>query len=408
MQKKIMAAAVAGALALPAVALAQTSTVQVYGTLVVNYNVFDQGGGKPKIDMLNSHDANIGFRGEEKLGGNLSAWFQCESTMDVTGNEAGEKGFCGRNSGIGFKGGWGNVFYGQWDTPMKVSAAPARPWSTSGAFGNAELLWNGSASNVGNGLTAATQGIGTGGTGTQTAGWSRRQANSIFYHSPSWGGFGFQAAVSTLNESTAATNATVAQKPRLWSLGGMYSGGNLYVGAGYEKHKNYNPASQGAYTGGNDSGWNLSAAYTFAGVFKLSGVYTDIRYDLAAGLESKRQGFGIYGDWAIAGPHRVRMGYTKAKDTKGSAGAFGSTGNCAGGGIAINSGWCANGGAGDTGADLMAIQYAYAFSKRTEVNFGYARLDNDRLARYALQTLSRPANAGENQDAWVLGVKHTF
>ena len=37
MQKKLMAVAVAGALGAPAVALAQSSTVQVFGTLYVEY-----------------------------------------------------------------------------------------------------------------------------------------------------------------------------------------------------------------------------------------------------------------------------------------------------------------------------------------------------------------------------------
>src|SRR3546814_9689180 len=40
----------------------------------------------------------IGFRGEEKLGGGLSAWFQCESSADVRGLD--QEGFCSRNSAI--------------------------------------------------------------------------------------------------------------------------------------------------------------------------------------------------------------------------------------------------------------------------------------------------------------------
>jgi len=436
MKRKLLSVAVAGVFASPAIALAQASTVQIYGTVVVNYNVgYKQGANKPNIDMLNSHDANVGIRGEEKLGGGLSAWFQCESTMDVTGNEAFEKGFCARNSGVGFKGAFGNIFYGQWDTPLKMVAAPARIWSTSGAFGSAELLWNGSASNVGNGNAAAETSpgagdgpiIGAGGAGTQRAGFSRRQANSIFYHSPSWSGFQVLGGYSTLTEGTAGTLGTpvggtgvdASRKPRLWSLGAMYRNGPLYLGAGYERHTDYNPAAQangtgvvGGYAGGSDTGYNLAAAYTFAKVFKLSGIYTHIDYDLAAGTSSSRRGFGIYADWQVAGPHRLRAGWTTAGDTKGSAGAgsLATATTCAAatGNVAINSGWCANGGKGDTGADLWAIQYAYAFSKRTELNFGYSSLKNDRLARYAMQTLSRPDTVGQRQHSFVLGVRHSF
>src|SRR5262245_56582950 len=99
MRKKLLAVAVAGAFAAPAAALAQSSTVQIYGTIVVNYNILDQGDGLKKTDMLNAHDANIGFRGEEKLGGGLSAWFQCESSFSL--DSGGGDGLCARNSALG-------------------------------------------------------------------------------------------------------------------------------------------------------------------------------------------------------------------------------------------------------------------------------------------------------------------
>ena len=43
MQKKLMAVAVAGVLGAPAVALAQSSTVQVFGTMYIEYSFADQG-----------------------------------------------------------------------------------------------------------------------------------------------------------------------------------------------------------------------------------------------------------------------------------------------------------------------------------------------------------------------------
>ena len=412
MQKKMMAAAVAGALAAPAMAFAQASTVQIYGTVIVNYNYLDRGSGAIKIDMLNSHDANIGFRGEEKVGGGLSWWFQCESTMDVTGNESFEKGFCARNSAIGLKGAFGNIFWGNWDTPAKNAATPARIWSTLGGFGNGELLWNGSADNAGNGSYAYDAAninlIGTANGCPGRTGFSRRQANSIFYHSPEWSGFQFQAGYSTLNEMTAATGAAPFSKPRLWSLGALYSNGPLYLGAGYERHRNYNPANQAScvvgvvptaaqYCGGTDRLWNVAAAYTFAGVFKLSGIYTDVEYDVAGGRNVSRKAWGVYGDWNIQGPHRLRAGYTTAGDSKGTGGT----------GTAINlTAIRANGGAGSTGADQWSLQYAYAFSKRTELNFGYTRLNNDTNGRYRVDLA--PRIQGNDEHVWVLGVRHSF
>src|SRR4051794_27992606 len=98
MQKKALALAVAGALGVPAVAMAQTSTVQIFGTAYIEYAYVDQGvGGTPgptpaapfrdrvRADILQSPGSEIGFKGEEKLGGGLSAWFQCSSTADIRG-----------------------------------------------------------------------------------------------------------------------------------------------------------------------------------------------------------------------------------------------------------------------------------------------------------------------------------
>ena len=79
---------------------------------------------------------------------------------------------------------------------------------------------------------------------------------------------------------------------------------------------------------------------------------------------------------------------------------------------------------GDTGGQLYLIQYAYHFSKRTEVNFGYSYLDNDPNSFLSLQspatrnTCQGVAGAGQvppavascdrKQSAIVLGVIHRF
>src|SRR5919106_5844085 len=123
MQKKLLAVAVAGALGAPAVVMAQASTVQVFGRMYVEYSfAVDQGNAagptffeRSDADFIQTPGSNIGFKGEEKLGGGLSAWFQCESTADFRG--IGHEGWCSRNSALGLKGGFGNLFIGNWDAP---------------------------------------------------------------------------------------------------------------------------------------------------------------------------------------------------------------------------------------------------------------------------------------------------
>ena len=302
MKRKLLTVAVASAFMAPAAALAQSSTVQVYGTLVLNYNLVDYGNGRVNNDMFNAHDTNIGFKGEEKLGGNLAAWFQCESTMDVTG--VGLGGWCGRNSAFGMKGNFGNVFAGVWDTPMKIAMANFRPFSTSGAFGMSSVLWNTSGSDVGNGPAGVPA--------ANVTSFTRRQTNLWTYETPNLAGFQGSVAYSATNEATALVNATTAKKPRLWGLGGYYTNGPLILGAGYERHTNYNPANTavpGAYAGGDDRAWNAAIAYTFMGTLKVSAIYSDIRYDTGPGTTLQGKAWGLFGDWAIAGPHRLRAEY---------------------------------------------------------------------------------------------------
>ncbi len=54
MQKKLMVIAVAGALTAPALAFAQSSTVQLYGRATMEYGYVDQGQNKPNTDILAS------------------------------------------------------------------------------------------------------------------------------------------------------------------------------------------------------------------------------------------------------------------------------------------------------------------------------------------------------------------
>lgn len=405
MNKKVMAVAVAGALAAPAVALAQSATVNMYGQIRLeniytnSYNQNAAGTQKfVKQDGFASFDSYIGFRGEEKLGGNLSAWFQCESTANVTGEE--QSGFCGRNSAIGVKGAFGNFFVGGWDTPYKrAHSSTFRPFSTVGAFGVAELLMGASTGNGGNGLRAATNTdtVGTSGTGSQAYGFSRRQANSINYDSPNFGGFTVMGQVSAADESTVVTTTQAWGKARLWSVGALYQNGPLAIGAGYERHKNYNPGSFAGYTGGTDTGFELNAAYTFAGKFKLSGMYSRLEYDNIGSVNDsmKRDGWGVFGDWAISGPHILRMGYIQARDTKGN-------------GIGALGGMIGNAGVGNTGGRAMQLQYAHKLSKRTEFNVGYVSLRNETNARYNLQSFAPRPGAGGDPRAFVLGAIHSF
>ncbi|MFN7087675.1 MAG: porin, partial [Burkholderiales bacterium] len=303
----------------------------------------------------------------------LSAWFQCESSADIRGQN--QDGWCSRNSAVGFKGGFGNVYIGRWDTPYKrAHVGDTTGAEDTGLFGTAFVLA---------GSSTGTEG------GASRHIWKRRQSSMISYDSPSLNGFQVSAGYSTANSATAATTATTSAKPRVVSLAAIYKNGPLAIGAGYERHNEF-----GA-TGGStdDRGWVLSATYTFGNV-KVGGVYTEQRYDVTSTTDAKKKAWGLGVDWKISGPHGLAANYTRADDISGTATS------------AINTATVPAPGA-STGAKLYQIAYTHAFSKRTSGKFGYVKLDNDTNARYALGGTSVAA-AGNNQSAWVMLLKHNF
>lgn len=392
MNKKLMAVAVAGAFAAPAVVLAQASNVQIYGNITYEYGYVTKmgnypagapgfGQGRDKTDVAQTPGgSSIGFRGSEKLGGGLTAWFQCESSADVRG--IGQEGLCGRNSAIGFKGNWGNLHFGRWDTPFKRAFV-----GIVGAKGTGLL-----------GSDFTVTGAGGAGTGTQAGTgdqdrevWKRREAALTYYESPKFSGFQVLAAFSPGNDATNKTAGEANAKARIYSISGVYKGGPLAIGLGYEQHQDFTDG----VAGGDDEGYVISAAYTFANKIKVGLNYLDTKYDFGT-VDSKKKTIFAGVDWKIAGPHSAHFGYTWVDDTKGSNTTItfkDLSPNCAG---------CS------TGADWYSIAYQYTFSKRTNVRFGWVGLKNDEHASYTLGGLSDAGASGQKQSAIVMFLQHRF
>lgn len=411
MKKKLLAAAVATAFAAPVAAFAQ-STVTIGGTLYLEYSFADYGPANNaartdlgNIDQLQTPGSELVLRGEEKLGGGMSAWFQCASTFDVRG--ASPQGFCGRNSAIGLRGSYGNVFVGNWDTPFKRVAAANRIVQETGTWGASFLLLGGASTYEGR---------------ADPQSFARRASNSISYESPSLGGFQVMLMTTALGtNSTPTTNpitgatqftpgaissllttAPVGSKNRLTSIGATYTAGPLNLTAGYEEHKNFwNGATTAvgvapvAFTG-TDKGYVLSAGYTI-GPVKLGLIYANMKFEPTAATNSKVSTYNLAADWKITGPGTIRVGYTSAGDVKGNGGAIGA-----------GSRQGARPAAGvDTGADMWQINYVHALSKRTEGTIGYVRLSNDLNANYALGGAIRGGTGGD-QSAYGLSIRHRF
>ena len=411
-KKKLLATAVAAALAVPsAVALAQTSTVQIGGSITAFYYRHSPNNANvgQSTDIMETSEPEIYVRGSENLGGGLSAWFQCTSSMDaMIGGTGQAAGICARNSGIGFQGSWGNLFMGNWDTPEKLVFNRARGWwggTNSLTGGSAVLLQGGTASGAANPVTSTAAFLSAGGVGVTTTtsnnpgSFFRRQANSLNYHSPSWNGFSFNGAFSAANEQTGNPEASPLSQ-RMYSLGAQYASGPFYVGLGYERHMDYNPGNvaigttASTYGGGDDTNWILVGGYTF-GSFNIRAIYSDLEYETTNAGSLNVDGWGIFADWNIQGPHTLRFKYVDVDKTSGSTTV--SVGAYVGPGTAATS---------SNGAKLWGLGYSYAFSKRTMGSFVYTKMDSDMSSRFSRGKVTPTLGASQTSTGFVL--QHRF
>jgi len=387
MQKKLIAVAVASVLGAPAVALAQTSTVNIYGKITYENIIIDQGRGLPNTDYAdNPGGSAIGFRGEEKLGGGLSAWFQCETSADVRGID--HVGLCSRNSAIGFKGAFGNLHFGRWDTPFKRALAPGSVGGVqeTGGLGTSFVAWGGS------GGTDAT-------IPNNRQRWKRREVGVTYYESPVFRGLQLLAAFTPGNGAidNGAVDGDANAKPRVWSFGGTYIAGPLGIGLGYERHTEFLVAGPAPGTDLDDRGMSVAVGYTFAGRVRVGGTYLDTKYETGPGRETKRKSWTLGVEWNIAGPHSVSAFYGQAGDSKGN-----------GSGISGGSSGSIPAPGPDTGAKDWSIGYQYAFSKRTVAILGFHLTDNDNHAFYKNGNANTPLFGGEKQKGYGMHVSHSF
>jgi predicted porin len=121
MKKHLIAAAVAGALAVPAMA-----QVTVSGYLEAAYNSTDRDGGTDtaRFESGGFGSSRIVFTGSEDLGGGLKAGFRLESSVDVTsgrmgsatvGSQSTTGPIFDRGAEVSLSGGFGSVAIGKFD-----------------------------------------------------------------------------------------------------------------------------------------------------------------------------------------------------------------------------------------------------------------------------------------------------
>jgi predicted porin len=407
MNKKSMALAVAGALAAPGWAVAQTSVtptqivapvgiassggITLYGRLdeTIMSNDYSESGnkliGKVKKGDVYAPGNAMGIRGREDLGGGTSAWFQLEigvwpdgrlETSAVTGNNWG-----GRNSAIGVSSGIGDILVGIWDTPYKqtfgvwnsitsggFSAAGITVGNgdTTGALNNA--LCTNTVSNTSGAIPAAgapAQNVCvTEATANGTA-WSRRINNSVQWWSPVWSGFQVKLMTAMANYQSPGTAQFPSGLPKAkeYSASAAWVRGPLSIGLGYDYHEGLRPGTgAGQNANPKDNAVMLGAKWNF-GPGEIGVAYEQLKYG-ENGTSTTPAGkmdvpsYAVNARWNI-GPGAVWGSYAAA-DAK----------SCSTTTTTIGSAACG------VKPKMYVLGYDYVLSKRTKLYAAYAKIDN--------------------------------
>jgi predicted porin len=251
MNRKIMALAVAGALAAPAVAIAQASNVSIYGSVNLGIDQWQAkgsaiaGGDYKARTRVWDNGSRIGFRGVEDLGGGLQAVFLIESGANVdNGGTTGQGGNANTTSGtlgsrnghVGLQGSWGLL-----------------------TFGKSNVFWgNGPHDQVGAKWIENSPGTSTGSFGRGMGVGVTRQSNTVQYTSPVMSGVNAQISYSpNLQEAQAAGQNADG---KLWGITVNGAWGPISAGWDWVKNSANTPAAggaQGATTGNKlRAGWD--------------------------------------------------------------------------------------------------------------------------------------------------------
>lgn len=402
MNKKVMALAVASALAVPAAAFAQASNVQIYGRVNTGWDNYSATGATAgsALDFKNRsrvYDAGsrIGVRGTEDLGNGLRAVFVIENGANVdTGTANGQSGaansstgtFATRDSYGGLEGSWGRVSFGRqsiyWvNGPIDQTAAnyinSGIPWTSVGTSGR---------------VSAPTA----------------RTSNVAAYNSPTWGGFNFTASYAPGSEAAIAGANTDAS---IWGITLRYSG---MIDAQYDWAVNQAVSVAAATTRLKITGQKIGVSWPYAPGSRISLLTAIVKNEngpaianfTAAGDNVKQSHLSL--NWehtfgniqALAAWGKLRKA-TGCTATQGVIAGTSATQN----------------GCDGTDATAYMLALRYNFSKRTGAYISWNRISNssNQNADYNAAGMSSAgaitmpsASVGADPRIWAVGVMHNF
>lgn len=280
MKKSLLALAVLGAFA--GAASAQSS-VTVYGRIdqaITKGNggtAFNQAanGTSKAWQVKQSSGSRLGFRGNEDLGGGLSAQFLIEHRFSPDTGAADATFWAGGSYVQLTHAAAGSVYLGRWYTPAFWVAVKTDPFGWDGVAQVGSKAW----------------------AGYLTPGNGVRTSNTVGYKTPNWGGFTANLAVG-LGEGAAGAGRTDG-------LNVEFTSGPIYAGVAYEKVNGGAATTATSVNGDGASLINVGFAYNF-------GFIRPIVYFGQSKLGVNNSGTNTYWHLALtapAGPGVIKAAY---------------------------------------------------------------------------------------------------
>jgi predicted porin len=420
MNKKLMALAVAGALA-PAAALAQNYSIYGRATLGVDSyeakgaTLLDANGtANPAADYnkrtrVFDNGSRVGFRGTEDLGGGVQAVFLIETGVNIdNGSTTGQGGQANTSSGtwgsrighVGLSGSAGLVTWGR-----------SNVWWTNGTQEQIGANW------INNGPQASTAILGRG----MAVGVSR-QSNTMQYTSPTWSGVNFVASFSP--NRAEAVGPAANTDGRLLGLTVQGTHGPFAWGADFVQDKG-NTLPAGGADQGTTTGVKLRAGYKYvpAGQIALIFVQSELKSGGAANSAGSATGLPGTCNTAATNCDFKQTGLVVAWDHMFGPWhpilAFSSVGDIDGSGCGATIGGLSGAPAGQqcekTSATQITAAVRYIFSKRTHAYLSYNKIDNEtrynmdfNAASYTSRSGAAAQATGADPTVIAAGVIHNF
>jgi len=331
MNKKLIALAVAAGMAAPMVASAEATVYgRAYAEIAMETTKPDGGDSTTaRTQDDNQGHGRIGFKFNEDLGGNLSAFGKfeiqvdindtvaagnCERVLDSSGAKIGTtngSAYCQRDSFVGLKGGWGAFSAGRYNGAYKTTGGVKYdPFVATGL-----------------------QARGNGGMAAGAYAQNGFVSQLIEYKTPKLGGFGLQLQYNlTDNDDDLDNNGE----------GDLLAGASFNIGKNHEIIAAYSDSKSNENADGKSS--NMKAGYK--GTFGAFGV--TLQYEDAQVASQAGQYLYANGTWKM-GKNLWVLGYGQTTDDEDVPGGADTT--------------------------YLAIGGIYGFSKMTKLYYGYRNTD---------------------------------